>query len=78
MSVLHPHNHSPHALTDHAPCPSHRYYGTVQSLPKVSQTDMCQYLRETAQVCADSVQQYAPDITSEKTGPTSMVTSLTL
>ena len=77
MSLL-PAQHSLCILTDHTPCPTHRYYGTVQSLPKVSQTDMCQYLRETAQVCADSVEQYAPDITSEKTGPTSMVTSLTL
>ncbi|XP_064399093.1 plexin-A1-like isoform X2 [Halichondria panicea] len=26
-----------------------QYYGTIQSLPKVSGSDMCQYLRETAQ-----------------------------
>ncbi len=69
----HPHTPSPHLSHPDTLIPC-RYYGTIQSLPKVSGSDMCQYLRETAQVCADSVAQYAPDTTSEKTaGPTSMV-----
>jgi hypothetical protein len=32
-----------------------QYYATVQSLPKLSPHDMAEYLRETAQVCSQSV-----------------------
>ena len=34
---------------------------------------MGEYLRETAQVCANSVQQVEPDIDTKDLGPTSMV-----
>ena len=52
-----------------------RYYNSVQSQPKLSQYEMGEYLRETAQVCANSVEQVEPDIASDSQnlGPASMV-----
>ncbi len=32
-----------------------RYYNSVQSLPKLSNSEMAEYLRETTQVCAESM-----------------------
>ena len=36
-----------------------RYYDSIQSLPKLAPSEMQEYLRETAQVCANSVRQCA-------------------
>ena len=36
-----------------------RYYDSIQSLPKLATSEMQEYLRETAQVCANSVRQCA-------------------
>ena len=61
-----------HSLA-HTHTPSLRYYNSVQSQPKLSQYEMGEYLRETAQVCANSVEQVEPDIASNDLGPASMV-----
>jgi hypothetical protein len=57
------HSHTPSFL---------RHYNSVQSQPKLSQYEMGEYLRETAQVCANSVEQVEPDIASDSQnlGPT--------
>lgn len=41
------------------------YYSVIQSLPKLSNSDMADYLRETAQVCANSVKQYDPTVVND-------------
>lgn len=45
--------------------PPHSYYSSIQSLPKLSNGEMAEYLRETAQVCANSVKQYDPTVVND-------------
>ena len=53
-----------------------RYYSTVQSLPKLSNSEMAEYLRETAQVCAQSIankEGLGAESASDHSYPASMV-----
>ena len=60
LPLLLPSSSPPHlSPLPYPPLLALRYYDSIQSLPKLAPSEMQEYLRETAQVCANSVRQCA-------------------